>query len=165
MKRCLLKRASPDARSSAAAPASSADGRKRNRATLEEAFTTAEAESLLDGTTPSEDYIVTKKLVLSGVVTLDQAIRELKARYTGPRPQLERSLSGLPCLPSTGSVITSEMVRESEEECDLIDANPEAFYKRQLEDSCLQAAQEGTMTGLKELLRLCVGAVAPAKRS
>src|ERR1039458_5261344 len=51
-KRCLLKRTSPDARSSADAPASSADDKKRNRASLEEAFATAEAESLLDGTTP-----------------------------------------------------------------------------------------------------------------
>jgi hypothetical protein len=82
-KRCLLKRTSPDARSSADAPASSADDKKRNRASLEEAFATAEAESLLDGTTPSEDYIVAKRLILSGVVTLDQAIRDLKARYTG----------------------------------------------------------------------------------
>jgi hypothetical protein len=57
------------------------------------------------------------------------------------------------------------MVREAEEECDLIDTNPEAFYKQQVEVSCLQAAQVGTVTGLKDILRLSVGAVAPAKKS
>jgi hypothetical protein len=134
-----------------------AEEEKRNRVTLEEAFSKAEAKAQFEGLTPSEDYVATKKLVLSGVVTLDQAIMGLKARYANEPPRVERSTSGLPLFPSTGKAITSEMVKEAEEECDLIDANPEAFYKQQLEVSCRQATQESTSDALLDVLRLGVG--------
>ena len=59
-------------------------------------------------------------------ITLGAAIGELirKAQAApSPEPELERSPSGLPLLPRTGRVITSEMVKKLEEE----EFDPKAF--------------------------------------
>lgn len=47
---------------------------------------------------------------------IDELIRKAQAAPAPPLPKIEHSANGLPLLPRTGRVITSEMVRKLSEE-------------------------------------------------
>ena len=54
-------------------------------------------------------------------ITLDAAICELIRKAEAlpqPTPDIRRSASGLACFPSTGNLLTSQMVEEAENDLD-----------------------------------------------
>lgn len=53
---------------------------------------------------------------LSLSAAINELIRKAESAPAPPRPKLEYGSHGLPLLPRTGGVITSEMVKKAEEE-------------------------------------------------
>ena len=118
-----------------------------SRAEMEKAFEIAEASLQLEGMEPGPRYYALKERVLSDEITPDQAVaelmsaehqrdmetarrvmsddrealRELGGAAAEPGPKFERSFAGFPVFPKSGHKITTEMVREVEDEMDLED--------------------------------------------
>ena len=116
-----------------------------SRAVLEKAFEIAEASLRLEGMVPGPRYYAIKERVLADEITPDQALaelmntehqqdmeiarkvmrdnrealRELGAAESGSK--FDRSFAGFPVFPKSGHRITTEMVRELEDEMDIED--------------------------------------------
>jgi len=116
-----------------------------NCAVMEKAFEIAEASLRLEGMTPGPRYYALKERVLAGEITPDQAVaeltnaehkqdmeiarevmrdnrealRELGAAESGSK--FNRSFAGFPVFPESGRRITTEVVREIEDEMDIED--------------------------------------------
>ena len=59
-------------------------------------------------------YARARGLTLSAAI--DELIRKAQAAPPAPEPEIRRSPNGLPLLPKTGRIITSEVVKELSEE-------------------------------------------------
>jgi hypothetical protein len=124
------------------------DESERQREVIEKAFEDVEAVLRREGVDPTERFFSAKELTLLGVISWGEALASIEGEYSGP-PVFERSAAGLPLFPSSGRVITLDMVREAEEEYDLFEADREAGYRRQIELSCQEAERKEGLASLE----------------
>lgn len=139
------------------------DESERQREVIETAFEEVAAILRREGLEPTDRFSSAKELTLLGVISWGEALASIEGEYSGP-PVFRRSPAGLPLFPSSGRVITLEMVRKAEEEYDLFEADRDGGYRRQLELSCQEAERKEGLVSLKRTLRLRRGKSGTANR-